>query len=468
MYMRLFASLTVLSLACGTPSKEAPSGRVDASDSGPSSTTPGSSTDDSADGGEDSTPVDTDPPEDVDWDDDGILDVIEGKDDPGGPRDSDGDGVPDYKDIDSDNDGKPDSYEAKPPVSGHPPDTDGDGTPDYLDTDTDDDALPDSVEGVDDLDGDGIPDWRDPRADGPTPALEMIPITTAFNQPVGIDYHQSTDSVIVSVHYPSGTPHNFERILADGSHVQFSDFSSMSNEVKIATSRAGNVAGFPPGLLFVGNGVDGQIVRISADGSEIQNPWVDLPGDDNGLMRGSLIVDSTGAWGGDLVVCTTAGEVWRVNPAGIPTLIADVGVHLEGMIIVPDAEPRYGPLAGKAIAGAENEGLLWAFGVDGSVASYELGVNVEDIDLIVPGENFFGVNYGGSQLYGTPSTNFDAIVGDIMLTQEHLPSGATGLYRLRWTGESLLAEMFPLTEGSPYPSQWEHVTFAGAGIREVP
>ena len=83
-------------------------------------------------------------------------------------------------------------------------------------------------------------------------------------------------------------------------------------------------------------------------------------------------------------------------------------------------------------------------------------------------ELIFGVNYGGSQLYGTPSTNFDAIVGDIMLTQEHLPSGATGLYRLRWTGESLLAEMFPLTEGSPYPSQWEHVTFAGAGIREVP
>jgi hypothetical protein len=59
-------------------------------------------------------------------------------------------------------------------------------------------------------------------------------------------------------------------------------------------------------------------------------------------------------------------------------------------------------------------------------------------------------------------------VGDILLTQEGIAEGATGLYRLRWTGDTLLAEMFSLVEGSAYPAQWEHVTFAGAGIREVP
>ncbi len=428
----------------------------------------------------DTPPVDTGPPNtdtpaddgaegDGDWDGDGIDDDIEGRDRPGGPVDTDGDGIPDYQDLDADNDGIPDSIEGGPPTpAGHPPDTDGDGVPDFRDTDTDGDGIVDSLESTDDLDGDGIPQWRDPRADGPTPAIELVPISTAFNEPVGIDYHPPSDSVIISVYYPEGTPHNFERILNDGTHVQFSDFSGLSDEVKIATSRSGNPGGFPPGLLFVGNGADGQIVRISADGSEIQDPWVDLPGAGNGLMRGSLYVDPTGAWGGDLVVCTTGGEVWRINVDGEPSLIADVDVHLEGLLIVPPSVERYGPLAGKAIAGAEAEGLLWAFGTDGSVASYDLGVNIEDIDLIMPGENFFGVNYGGGQLMGTPSHYFNSIVGDILLTQEGIAEGATGLYRLRWTGDTLLAEMFSLVEGSAYPAQWEHVTFAGAGIREVP
>jgi hypothetical protein len=456
--------ISLLALACSTPKDaalpEASPTQQDATDTQPDGPVVPT----------DSSPPDTDDPlDDGDWDDDGISDDIEGRDRPGGPVDTDGDGIPDYQDLDSDNDGIPDGKEGRPPTAdGHPPDTDGDGIPDFRDLDTDGDGLLDAIESTDDVDGDGIPQWRDPRADGPTPAIPLVPISTAFNEPVGIDYHQSTDSVIISVFYPTGSPHNFERILADGTHVQFSEFSSLSDEVKIATSRSGNPGGFAPGLLFVGNGIDGQIVRISADGSEIQNPWVDLPGDGNGLMRGSLYIDPTGVWGGDLVICTTGGELWRITAAGEPTLVADVDMHLEGLLVLPDSEERYGPLAGKAIAGAEGEGLLWAFGTDGSTTSYSLGVNVEDIDLIMPGENFFGVNYGGSQLMGTPSSAFDTIIGDILLTQEGIEEGATGLYRLRWTGETLLAEMFTLTEGSPYPVQWEHVTFAGAGIREVP
>ena len=60
------------------------------------------------------------------------------------------------------------------------------------------------------------------------------------------------------------------------------------------------------------------------------------------------------------------------------------------------------------------------------------------------------------------------IAGDIMLTQEGLSEGTSGLYRLFWTGTELLAEPFPLAAGSETPSQWEHVTFADAGILEVP
>ncbi len=426
----------------------------------------GSGTDDSA------PPPDSDPPDepgpDTDADNDHISDEHEGRYLPGGPTDTDGDGRPDYLDLDSDDDGIPDSTEGDPAdPSGFPPDTDGDGIPDFRDLDTDADSIPDSLETTSDLDGDGIPDWRDARSDAPTPTLTLVAITTPFNSPVGIDFHEPTETVIMSVNYSGGSPYNFERVEEDGTHVQFSSYANLTNEVKIATARSGNPAGFPAGEFFVGNGTDGQIARISADGTSITNPWVDLPGGDNGLMRGSLYVDRTGVFGGDLIAVTTLGEIWRVDASGNPTLIADLpDVHLEGMVTVPDAPARYGPLAGMIIAGAEQEGRLYAIAADGSTTYYEFGVNVEDIDIIMPYENFFGVNYGGSTLLGVPGPQFAPIVGDIVLAQES--ASASSLWRLFWTGTELVAEQFPLSADSATVQQWEHVTFAGAGIVEVP
>ena len=59
-------------------------------------------------------------------------------------------------------------------------------------------------------------------------------------------------------------------------------------------------------------------VNITSGGGTVQNPWVRLPGE-SGLMRGSLYIDRTGVFGGDLIVVTTAGGVWRVNAAGLAT-----------------------------------------------------------------------------------------------------------------------------------------------------
>jgi hypothetical protein len=223
---------------------------------------------------------------------------------------------------------------------------------------------------------------------------------------------------------------------------------------------------FPAGTLFTGNGIDGQIARISADGASVINPWVDLPGGGNGLMRGSLHVDRTGAFGGDLLAATTGGEVWRVNAAGVPTLVADVNTHLEGLASIPNDASTYGPLAGKIIAGAEGSGLMYAFDGTGAFTTYSLGVAIEDIDVIPENENFFGVNFGTGQLLGAPASEFDAYEGDILLTQEF--GGVSGLFRLYWDGSSLVTEPFTLGAGSAVPGQWEHVTFAPAGIVEIP
>jgi hypothetical protein len=336
------------------------------------------------------------------------------------------------------------------------------------DLDTDGDGIPDDVEGMGDSDGDGLPNYDDPINDGPPPTITFTAISTPFNNPIGIDYHEPSDTVVMSVNYPTGVPSGFERIELDGAHQQFSALNGFTDEVKIATARSLNPAGFVVGDLFVGNGNDGEIVRITDDGATILNPWVSLPNANNGLMRGSLYVDRTGEFGGDLVVVTTVGEVWRVTVGGVPTQIAAVGVHLEGLVVVPNKPARFGPIAGKLIAGAEEQALLYAFATDGTYVTYSLGIEIEDIDVVSPKENFFGVNFGTGLLLGAEATQFTAMMGDVLLTQELVVPGTSGLARLKWDGASIVAEPVPLGAQSATVGQWEHTTFAAAGIAEIP
>jgi hypothetical protein len=369
---------------------------------------------------------------------------------------------------DADNDGISDVDEGRyDPV---PPDTDGDGTPDWMDEDSDGDGLSDQDEGLADDDGDGEPNSTDPHNDGLPTAINLVAISTTFNSPIGIDYHEPTDTVVMSVNYATGgIPSNFETVHSNGDHEAFSTFNGLTDELKLATARSGNPQGIPAGTLFTGSGVDGVIVRISADGTTIQNPWVTLPGVDHGLMRGSLYVDRTGIYGGDLIVATTGGEVWRVTDAGVATPVGDVGVHLEGLITVPNIPIRDGPLAGKIIAGAEGVGLLYSFDAGGNPVSYSLGVAVEDIDIVSPHENFFGVNFGNSRLLGASADDMLSVRGDILLTQEVVAAGTSGLFRVDWDGTTLTAQPVPLTAASELPApQWEHVTMAPAGIVEIP
>jgi len=300
----------------------------------------------------------------------------------------------------------------------------------------------------------------------PAFALELTPVSTPFATPIGIDHYEPTNEVVITVNYPTGFPENFKLVASNGDQTPFSAVSGLTDEVKIATVRSGGIGGFTVGDLFTGNGIDGEIVRITDGGLTVFNPWVSLPGDGNGLLRGSLYIDRTGVFGGDLIAVTTAGEVWRIDSSGSSTLIDDVNTHLEGVITVPDDAATYGPLAGKIIAGAEGSGLLYTCDDSGCDTGTSVGVDIEDIDMIPANENFFGVNFGTSQLLGAPASDFASFTGDILLTQEF--HSGVGLYRLFWDGASLQTVELTLDPDSAIPTQWEHVTFSPAGISEIP
>lgn len=292
--------------------------------------------------------------------------------------------------------------------------------------------------------------------------LALRALSSEFNSPIGIDYHQPTNKVVMSVNYPSGQPSNFELVAADGTRAPFANISGLTEELKLATARDSlvggvSIGGFQSGELFTGSGVPGVIVRISPDGSTVHNPWVILPGE-SGLLRGSLHVDRTGVFGGDLIAVTTTGGVWRINAAGQPTQLTRLGTHLEGLSTIPNNPAKYGPWAGKILVGAEEQGFLYTVDVQGHIAFYQLGINPEDIDIIPANENFFGVGFSEQTLWGAPAAAFAGMVGDILVAQE-----SPGiLYRVRWNGSAF--EKAQLAQ----VSQWEHVTFAPAGISEIP
>jgi hypothetical protein len=145
-------------------------------------------------------------------------------------------------------------------------------------------------------------------------------VGTAFNNPIGIDYHQPTNRVVMSVNYPEGRPYNSDLVDADGSRERFSMAAGWTEEVKIATVRDGPcTGGFTPGELFSGSGRQGVVARVAYDGARV------------------------GAAG-------HSSRARRVDP------------------------DRYGPWAGTILAGAEGQSRIYAVDTAGRVTTWDLGL----------------------------------------------------------------------------------------------
>ena len=305
--------------------------------------------------------------------------------------------------------------------------------------------------------------FAEPRAPEPAPqsnnfGVELTPLSTAFNNHTGIDYHQRTRKIVVSSNATTGQPNNFELIQADGAHAGFSNVSGVAGELKIATARDDgfgvSLAGFKPGDLFTSTDAPGVIARIASDGGSVHNPWATLTGE-TGLVTG-LYVDRTGVYGGDVIAVTTTGGIWRINSNGVATQVALLGTSLTGVTTIPEAPEEFGPWSGKILAGAKEQGLIYTVDATGTVVTYTLGVNPADIRLIPAHENFYGVDPLSRKIWGAPADAFADMIGDILVAES---SGM--LTHVRWNGTE-----FETHHLAQVP-QWTQIAFAPAGLAEI-
>jgi hypothetical protein len=272
---------------------------------------------------------------------------------------------------------------------------------------------------------------------------------------IGIDSHPITNNIIFSENYPNGSPNNFSSITQGGESAAWSTISGLRDEVMIHIVKQ-PVGGFEVGTLFCGSGVPGVVVKISPDGKSVENPWVTLPGE-TGLMRGALWLDYVGVFGNALLVATTSGSVWKITSGKVATKLADLGTHLEGLIVVPNNPAKYGPWAGKALAGAEAGGVFYTVAPDGTTASFSLGISPESIAIVEKGQNFYAAAYAQQAVFGSPPEPFANVVGDIVAAQEF--PGVISL--IKWTGTKFVTRVIAQI------GHVEQIIFTTAGLGNI-
>jgi hypothetical protein len=342
--------------------------------------------------------------------------------------------------------------------------------------------------------------------------LNLTPSVVGFHNPIGIDFQDISGKLILTANYPTGLPDNLELVdPVTGVAVPFSALAGLTNELKVATVRSGSCqGGFTAGESFTGNGTPGQIVRISANGATVQNPWMTIP--EPALVRGSIGQDRFCAAGGDLIIVTgneqngtvandEVGDVWRISSAGTAVLVATVGTHLEGVTTLPNDPVLFGPLAGRILAGAEqyttncgnippappppgcgqptynatgglivaiNPNALNDFFTIGGPGTVGIGAHQhfttnnsfhpEDIDVIRANAQLFGIAFRDGIVYSAPPADFVNRCGQILITQEYPFAGTSGFSALRWDLATSSFITDALTSNVTV-QQWEHVTF---------
>jgi hypothetical protein len=179
------------------------------------------------------------------------------------------------------------------------------------------------------------------------------------------------------------------------------------------------------------------------------------------------------------MVSTTTGGIYRVNAAGNATLLARLQGNgaVEGIITLPN-DSRFGPLAGKILVGGTDIGqpstgannVLAVDPIDGlhpmgtftaySLASFGV-VEPEGFRIVPSGGDFFGTDFMTQSIVKGAASQFNGIVGDLVVASEGLinPNVKTSkLYDVVWDPSISNLRATEIVGGSVF--QYEGITFS--------
>jgi RHS repeat-associated protein len=345
-----------------------------------------------------------------------------------------------------------------------------------------------------------------PAASATNPVIELSPVVQlpAYYLMAG-DLYQASDvdclplsnDLIISMQ-TAWTEYdtNFEMLSTNGSLSEFSSLEGLrfdpllsgpiGHPLPVSTVKD-TLGSFAVGDVFTDGDGWGEVIRMRPDGSIEYgtnaldtNSWVILP--DSSEYVFGLYVDRTGVFGGDLIVAVGDGGIWRVNSQGAFTELAQIPKppgDSGGIVTVPNNPAQYGPWAGRILVAGGS--ALYTVDTNGVVVSYAAFQPI-DVKLVDPSDNLFGVDarghvalgVGNNVLWSAPSSAFQGLAGDIMISSQADDdggdggSGFNGLYTVRWNGTSFeQTSVACLPEGTNQPA-WEGIDFAPVGVPGMP
>ena len=270
--------------------------------------------------------------------------------------------------------------------------------------------------------------WATVASSSASALITPVDLSTTFNNPIGIQYDEEKQELLLSANYPNGSPFNFDLVNSVGADSQFTTVSGLTDEVYMAAIR--NTAacpasgGFTVGEVFYGTGTPGQIGRIPAGAGTPENSWLTLS-PESGLLRGGIAQGCAGPFKEDLVVTTTTGDVWLVKHnktfEKLATKIA--GDTFEGPATIPPEPAKYGPWAGKILVASEACGCVESIEAGtGAVVQYHgftsSGTGAEGVHVVPANENFYATDYADGKIIGIPASELTPYVGDVFVTEE--------------------------------------------------
>ncbi|MBV8812039.1 MAG: hypothetical protein JO033_25510 [Acidobacteriaceae bacterium] len=181
--------------------------------------------------------------------------------------------------------------------------------------------------------------------------------------------------------------------------------------------------GFALGDIYTGSEANGQIYHYANTGGS-PSLFTTLPAA-AGVVR-QIFFDPGSTFGGNMLVTTTSGNVYKVTSSGIPSLLTGVGEDTEGMDIAPG---DWGPYAGDLMVGSEGSGTLRLISPTGSVTvvesvgSFPGAETVSAIPLNLkatnPLEGFYVANYPNDIQFASASQFIrQGLLGDVIVTDE--------------------------------------------------
>lgn len=223
--------------------------------------------------------------------------------------------------------------------------------------------------------------------------------------------------------------------------------SGSAGEVYVSSSLG--LGGFASRSIFAGSQSFGTVWTY-ANGATTATAATEFV---TGLVGGvrSIAFDLYGSYGGDMIVATQVGRIYRVTSGGVATQIANLGVDTEGMDFAPQA---FGPIAaGTLVVLSEGDGHVRAISPTGTVTDLGVTFNTPEMlsfvplnfaETLDPLAGFYAARYP-TEVVKSPASDFAPFAGQAVITEENTHD----LYSISWNGSAFVKTFLGDFGGQP-------------------